>query len=126
MRLITRNCYPVHIWNVSEYIKQTQANIIKQDTHRFITIQNIFKKLYLRHLRDHQQVQAHVAHLNDFAAMSQSPARAIADYFHKKGKTYSEGFMTATFEHIGKAYQISKSDNAGSLDTLGYKLFLSS
>lgn len=58
--------------------------------------------------------------------MAQSPARAVTDYFFKKAKKYSELFMTATFEYLGKSYQISKSDNAGSLDTLGYKLFLSS
>ena len=50
MRLVVRNLYPVHIWNVSEYIKQAQSNIIKQDGNRFITMQNIFKKLYVSHL----------------------------------------------------------------------------
>ena len=34
--------------------------------------------------------------------------------------------MKASFEYIAKSYQISKSDNGGSLDTLGYSLFHSS
>lgn len=53
MRLIVRNRQSLHIWNVKDYIKQTQANIIKQDTNKYITMQNIFRKLYLRHLQDH-------------------------------------------------------------------------
>jgi len=34
--------------------------------------------------------------------------------------------MRATFEAIAQSYQISKRDNGGSLDNLGYTLFLSS
>ena len=78
MRLITRNIYPVHIWNVGDYIKQAQANIIKQDSNRFVTMQNIFKKLYLGHLRDHHNTQRHTKHLRDFTVMAESPARSIA------------------------------------------------
>ena len=35
---------------------QTKNNLIKQDDYQFITIQNIFKKLYLRHLKDQKRV----------------------------------------------------------------------
>ena len=126
MRLITRNIYSVHIHSVGEYIKQAQANIIKQESHNFITMQNVFKKLYLTHLREHDSLQKYKSKLNDFALMSEAPARSMTDYFHKKSKAYSENFMTATFECLAKTYQISKSDNGGHLDTLGYKLFLSS
>lgn len=31
--------------------------------------------------------------------------------------------MTETFDALGKAYSISKRDNSGSLDRLGYNLF---
>lgn len=34
--------------------------------------------------------------------------------------------MTATFDNVAKSYKISKNDSAGTLDTLGYQLFLSS
>lgn len=34
--------------------------------------------------------------------------------------------MRITFESVSHAYQISKADHSGSLDSLGYKLFLSS
>jgi hypothetical protein len=56
--------------------------------------------------------------------MSPTPARTIAEYFHQKAKYYSEDFMTATFSSIASAYQISKADNGGSLDSTGYQLFL--
>jgi hypothetical protein len=56
--------------------------------------------------------------------LSQSPARSITDYFYRKSRSYSEAFLKITFESLARAYQISKFDNSGSLDTLGYKLFL--
>jgi hypothetical protein len=126
MRLIVRNSYPVHVWNVSDYIKQTQANVIRQDSNHYITMQNIFKKLYLRQLSNHHVVSKHTRKLNNMVVMSETPARAIADYFHKKSNQYYEDFMRTTFEHIAKAHHISKSDHEGTLDNLGYKLFLSS
>ena len=45
MRLIVRNRHSLHVWNVSDYIKQTQANIAKQDTSKYITLHRIFRKL---------------------------------------------------------------------------------
>lgn len=89
MRLISRSCYSLQTWNVSTYIKEVQANIIKQDNNRFITMQNIIKKLYLRHLKDHELVQNHIHKLNELTLMGESPARSIADYFHQKAKVYS-------------------------------------
>jgi len=53
MRLINRNICPLHIWKVSDYIKQAQSNILKEDVSQFVTMQNIFKKLYFRHLQDY-------------------------------------------------------------------------
>jgi hypothetical protein len=124
MRLVVRNRFPLHIWTVSDYIKQTQANLLKQDTSRFITMQNIFRKLYLRHLDDHEQIKVHQQNMNNIILIGQAPAQTVADYFHKKSKVYSEDFMTATFHSIASAYHVSKLDNGGTLDNLGYKLFL--
>ena len=115
----------MNTWNVGEYVRQTQANLIKQDDHRFITMQNIFRKLYLTNLNEHQALLHHTTHLNNHTLMAQTPARAIADYFHTQSKTYNEDFMRATFHHLAQAYRTSSSDNAGTLDTLEYKLFLS-
>lgn len=121
-----RNRPSLHVWNVNDYIKQTQANIVKQDTHKYITLQKIFHKIYMRHLRDHERLKVHQNSLDNFVLLSPSPARAITDYFHQKSKEYSEDFLRVTFESLARAYQISKADNNGSLDTLGYSLFLSS
>ena len=126
MRLLNRNTFHLHTWNVSDYIKQAQNNIIKQDSNHYITLQNIFKKLYLAHLKNHSKINAHSQKLNSLAVMSESPARIIAEYFHRKAKTYNEDFMRTTFQHLGKAYRVSKNDTDGTLDTLGYQLFLSS
>jgi hypothetical protein len=126
MRLIVRHRPSLHVWNVNDYIKQTQANIIKQDSNKYLTLQKIFRKVYLRHLKDHQRVKYHQNNLDNFVLLSQAPARAIADYFHQKSKEYSEPFLRITFEALARAYVISKQDNNGSLDTLGYKLFYSS
>ncbi len=89
MRLIVRNRPSLHIWNVNDYIKQTQANIIKQDSNKYLTLQRIFKKIYLRHLNDHKRIKNLQNDLDNFVLISQSPARAIADYFHQKSKIYS-------------------------------------
>lgn len=126
MRLIVRNRANLHVWNVGEYIKQTQANVVKLETNHFISMQNIFKKLYFRHLEQHQILNKLNRKLNNFVLMSEQPARAIADYFHKKSRNYSQDLMTTTFQHIAKAYKISQRDHNGTLDTLGYSLFLSS
>lgn len=56
MKVVTRCQYALNVWQVKDYIKQTQTNIHNQDTNRFFTMQNIFKKLYLRHLQDHEQL----------------------------------------------------------------------
>lgn len=97
MRLIVRNRPSLHVWNVSDYVKQTQANIIKQDTNKYITLQKIFRKIYLRHLRDHQKLKTHQKNLDNFVMMAQAPAQAIADYFHTKSKEFSEEFLRITF-----------------------------
>ena len=57
MRLINRSCSALHTWNVGEYIRQAQTNIMHQDSNRFLTMQNIFSKLYLANLRDHARLQ---------------------------------------------------------------------
>lgn len=126
MRLIVRNRPSLHVWNVSDYIKQTQANISKQDSNKYITLQHIFRKLYLSHLQHHQRNHAHQRALNNLVLLAPAPAQAIASYFHQKAKDYSEPFLRITFEAIARAYQVSKADHSGSLDTLGYKLFYSS
>lgn len=97
MRLIVRNRPSLHIWNVNDYIKQTQANIIKQDTNKYLTLQKIFRKIYLRHLNDHQKIKILQNDLDNFVLISQAPARTIADYFYQKSKTYSEAFLKITF-----------------------------
>jgi hypothetical protein len=124
MRLIARNRSNIHIWNVNDYLKQTNANIINQDSNNYVTLQRIFSKIYLAHLKEHQKAKYHQKNLDNIVTMSKSPAHSVADYFYLKGKSYSEPFLRAAFESIAKAYQISKLDNAGSLDLLGYKLFL--
>jgi hypothetical protein len=126
MRLILRHRPSLHVWNVSDYLKQTHANILKQDTNKYITLQKIFRKIYLRHLRDHERLKNHQKNLDNFVLLSPAPARAITDYFHRKSKDFSEDFLRVTFQSVARAYQISKADHSGSLDTLGYKLFLSS
>lgn len=97
MRLIVRNRPSLHIWNVNDYIKQTQANIIKQDSNKYITLQKIFRKIYLRHLNDHQKIKHLQNDLDNFVLMSTSPARTITDFFHQKSKSYSEPFLRITF-----------------------------
>jgi hypothetical protein len=126
MRLILRHRPSLHVWNVNDYLKQTHANILRQDNNKYITLQKIFRKIYLRHLRDHQRVKTHQRALQNFLLLSPAPARAITDYFHQKSKEFSEDFLRITFESVSQAYQISKADHSGSLDSLGYKLFLSS
>jgi len=126
MRLILRHRPSLHVWNVGDYLKQTHANIVKQDTNKYITLQKIFRKIYLRHLKDHERLKYHQNALDNFLILSPTPARAITDYFHQKSKEFSEDFLRVTFEAVARAYQISKVDHSGSLDTLGYKLFLSS
>lgn len=126
MRLIFRHRPSLHVWNVGDYLKQTHANIVKQDTNKYITLQKIFRKIYLRHLKDHERLKNHQNALDNFLLLSPAPARAITDYFHQKSKEFSEDFLRVTFEAVARAYQISKADHSGSLDTLGYKLFLSS
>jgi hypothetical protein len=97
MRLIVRSRPSLHVWNVSDYVKQTQANIIKQDTNKYITLQRIFRKIYLRHLRDHQKLRTHQKNLENFVLLAPSPAQAITDYFHQKSKEFSEEFLRITF-----------------------------
>jgi hypothetical protein len=126
MRLILRHRPSLHVWNVGDYLKQTHANIVKQDTNKYITLHKIFRKIYLRHLKDHERLKNHHNALDNFLLLSPAPARAITDYFHQKSKEFSEDFLRVTFEAVARAYQISKADHSGSLDTLGYKLFLSS
>ena len=125
MRLIVRNRPSLHVWNVSDYIKQTQANIARQDGSRYITLQHIFRKLYLAHLAQHQRNHAHQRALNNLVLLAPAPAQAVANYFHMKAKDYSEPFLRSAFEAVARAHQLSKADHSGSLDTLGYKLFYS-
>lgn len=89
MRLIVRNRQLMHIWNVQDYIKQTQANLQRQDNQKFISMQNVFTKLYLRHLKEQEKLQIQQEKLNSIMVLGQMPARAIADYFHQKSKTYN-------------------------------------
>lgn len=125
MRLIVRNRPSLHVWNVSDYIKQTQANIARQDASKYITLQHIFRRLYLAHLHQHHRNHAHQRHLNNLVLLAPAPAQAVAGYFHQKSKDYSEPFLRITLEAMARAYQVSKADHSGSLDTLGYKLFYS-
>lgn len=96
MRLILRNHNYYRVWNVKDYIQQIQSNIVAQDNQQYIAIQNIFNKLYLRHLNDHKQTAKHKIRLNNYVLASQAPATAIADYFHRKSRTYSESFLRIT------------------------------
>lgn len=120
-----RNRPSLHVWNVGDYIKQTQANIVRQDAGRYLTLQRIFRRLYLAHLQQHQRTQAHQRHLNNLLLLAPAPAQAVAAYFHQKAKDYSEPFLKIAFEALARACQVSRADHAGSLDTLGYKLFCS-
>lgn len=48
MRLIVRNKQYLHVWNLNDYIKQAQNNIIQQDANRVLALQNVFQKLYIK------------------------------------------------------------------------------
>ena len=126
MRLIARNRQWLHVWSVGDYIKQAQANIIKQDSHRVIALQNVFQKLYLRQQENYAQDYRLSKRLNSMALMGSTPARAIADHFHANRKRFSPEALTTTLRHISRACRISRDDNGGSLDSLGYRLYLSS
>lgn len=126
MRLIVRNRQGMHVWSVSDYIKQAQANIIKQDSHRIIALQNVFQKLYLRQQQNYAHDRRLSNSLNNIALMGSTPARAIADHFHSNRKSFSPDALTTTLLHISRAYLISRDDNGGTLDTIGYRLYLSS
>lgn len=116
----------MHVWSVSDYIKQAQANIIKQDSHRIIALQNVFQKLYLRQQQNYAHDRRLSNSLNNIALMGSTPARAIADHFHSNRKSFSPDALTTTLLHISRAYLISRDDNGGTLDTIGYRLYLSS
>ena len=126
MRLIVRNIQSLHVWSVGDYIKQAQANILKQDSHRVIALQNVFQRLYLRQREHFIQDRRLSKRLNSIALMGSTPARAIADHFHTNRKNFSPEALITTLRHISRAYHISRDDNGGSLDSLGYRLYLSS
>ena len=126
MRLIARNRQGLHVWSVGDYIKQAQSNIIKQDSHRVIALQNVFQKLYIRQQEHYAQDRRLSRRLNSIALMGSTPAKAIADHFHTNRKSFSPEALITTLRHISRACRISREDHGGSLDSLGYRLYLSS
>ena len=112
------------VWSVQDYIKQAQVNLRQQDTNHFLSLHNVFRKLYLRQLHEQEVLAHHQQQLNDIVTMGSMPARGVTEYFHRYAKQYNEGFMRVTFEAIGRACEVSKADNNGTLDNLGYRLFL--
>lgn len=115
----------MHVWSVQDYIKQTQHNLQRQDARNFLSLHTVFNKLYLRHLNEQEALKKHNQALNDMILLGQTPALSIVTYFHKHSRKYSPGLLRVTCEALGKAYEVSKVDNHGSLDHSGYQLFLS-
>ena len=116
----------MHVWSLGDYIKQAQSNIIKQDSHRVLALQNIFQKLYIRQQENISQDRRLSKRLNNIALAGATPARAIAEYFNSHQKKFSPEALVTTLKHISRACRISRDDNGGSLDSFGYQLYLSS